>query len=379
MERRASRCSTGLPCSPFLLSDKLSSNSNVQWFPEYQCFPAYQCITTTDRFIMARENQGYRNNRAFTLVELMVVLSIIAILVGLLLPAVQSARETARSIACKNNLKQLGLALHNHHATYNRFPPGRGTPFPGVFSAQSYLLPFAEGLAYEHIDWDSPPISFTLASGNILDGSANYFAATSPFSIFICPSDPNSGGKVPGSEYAATNYAACVGSGLVRNGSLTEADGLFFSASKIGFRDIMDGSSNTVAFSERLVGRGTVASNDGSSAPTYAMWEIGDVTAPTPQACASKANGSWYALRGEKWIMGNYGNTLYNHFYGPNASNEDCMNVRQQSGLMSARSLHMGNVSVLWADGSVRSVGQQIDLDLWQSFSTRDVAKSIVP
>lgn len=328
---------------------------------------------------MARSNRGYRSSDAFTLVELLVVLAIVAILVGLLLPAVQSAREAARAIACKNNAKQLGLALHNHHATYKRFPPGRGAPFPAVFSAHSYLLPFAEGLAFDHIDWNSPPISFSLASGSVLDGSANYVAATSSLSIFVCPSDPNSGGKIPGSEYAATNYAACAGSGLVRNGSLNDADGLFFSGSKIGFRDITDGSSNTVAFSERLVGRGMVTSGGVHHATRFAMWEIGDVTEPTAQACTSRANGSWYFFRGEKWIMGNYGNTLYNHFYGPNATQADCMNIRQQSGLMSARSLHAGSVVVLWADGSVRSIDQQIDLGLWQSLSTRDEAKSVVP
>ncbi len=316
---------------------------------------------------------GHRRSirAGFTLVELLVVISIIGVLVALLLPAVQAAREAARRMSCQNNLKQLGLALHNHDSTYGRFPAGRGA-FPGVFSAHTYLLPFAEGVVYHQIDLGSPPITFTLANGSVLDGSSNYPAAITVLPLFVCPSDSTSNGRVPGSEFAATNYAACSGSGQVAFGSLNNADGMFFTDSSIAFRDIIDGSSNTIAFSERLTGRGKPSSTSTHVAAQLDMWEIADISSPTPPACAARERGSWYASRGEKWIMGNYGNTLYNHFYPPNADRSDCMNVRQQSGLMSARSSHAGGVVVLLGDGSVRFTAQSIDLTVWRHLSTRD-------
>lgn len=227
----------------------------------------------------------------FTLVELLVVIAVIGILVSLLLPAVQAAREAARRIYCQNNFKQLGLAMQNRHAAFRSFPAGRGS-FPGTFSAHAYLLPYCEGLAYNGIDFGSPPITFNLANGRVLDGSSNLPAATSAMTIFRCPSDPNNYGRISGSEFAATNYAACSGSGRVAFGSLVNADGIFFSESKTRFRDIVDGSTHTVAFSERLVGSGTAKTSSYAGKPAVDMWEIGSVTTTTPIACAIVATVS---------------------------------------------------------------------------------------
>jgi prepilin-type N-terminal cleavage/methylation domain-containing protein/prepilin-type processing-associated H-X9-DG protein len=307
----------------------------------------------------------------FTLVELLVVIAIIGGLVGLLLPAVQAAREAARRMACSNNLKQLGLALHNHHAAWKHFPAGRGAPFPAVFSPHTRLLPYCEGIIFNEIDLAAPPITFTLASGAVLDGTANYRAATTITPLFLCPSDPNSAGRLTGSQFAATNYAACTGSGQADYGSLADADGVFYSGSKIRVGDILDGSSTTIAFSERLLGRGLPTGMGGSDSARVDMWEIADTTTTSPENCGSRANGTWYSLRGEKWIMGNYGNTLYNHHYRPNAIEFDCMNIRQQSGLMAARSAHSGGVNTLRADGSVHFTADPIDLSVYRSLSTR--------
>ena len=119
-----------------------------------------------------------QGRRAFTLIELLVVIAIIGTLVGLLLPAVQQARAAASRTACLNNLKQLGLSAHNYHSAQGRFPPGRGTPAPRIFSAHAYLLPFVEqdglnGL----IEYTAPPASYT-APGVVFDGTRNYPAAT---------------------------------------------------------------------------------------------------------------------------------------------------------------------------------------------------------
>ncbi|MEM9646691.1 MAG: DUF1559 domain-containing protein, partial [Planctomycetota bacterium] len=188
---------------------------------------------------------------AFTIVELLTTLTVISVLAGLLLPAVQSSREAARLMSCQNKLRQMTLAMHNHHSVTKRYPPGRAAPFPRVFSAHVFLLPYCEGVAHDAVDRSSPPITFTLSSGRVLDGSSNLNAATTTFPLFMCPSEISNEGRVHGSIYGSTSYAACSGSGAVNHGTLKNADGVFFSDSKVGFRDLFDGSSHTIAFSER--------------------------------------------------------------------------------------------------------------------------------
>lgn len=310
---------------------------------------------------------------AFTLVELLVVLAIVAILAGLLLPAVQRSRESARRLSCQNNLKQLGLALQNHHSVYQRFPAGRGGPFPKVFSAFAYLLPYCEATVVTRVDWRAPPITFTLANGKVLDGAPNLEAATTILGLLKCPSDL-SAGRVFGSEYGGTNYAACTGSGRIDTGSLQNGDGVFLAGQTLAFRDLLDGSSHTVAFSERPLGLG-ITSTAAIDARVEG-WEIASVSTPSRQLCADASSGNRYSLRGEKWIMGNYGNTLYNHHLAPNASQPDCMNITQQSGWMAARSFHTGVVNVALCDGSVQVIGDTIDIKTWQALSSRAGAEA---
>jgi prepilin-type N-terminal cleavage/methylation domain-containing protein/prepilin-type processing-associated H-X9-DG protein len=313
----------------------------------------------------------------FTLIELLVVIAIIGTLAAILIPAVQQARESGRRITCSNNLRQLGVALHNYYSTHQRFPPGRGDPLPGVFSAHAYLLEHLEQTSVrQSIDFRKAPTTFSVAGGVVHDGTANLPAATARLPVLHCPSDSLADG-VPGSEFGSTNYAANTGSGLKQWGSLTDGDGVFFKGSRISLRDITDGSTQTVAMSERLNGPGLQDSGDLESDVHRLMLEIPGGNDTTPEACASPNAGNCYRERGAKWILGNYGNTLYNHYYSPNTERWDCMNLQQQKALLAARSMHPGGVMVLHCDGSVRFASNSIDQLLWQAIATRQTAEVV--
>jgi prepilin-type N-terminal cleavage/methylation domain-containing protein/prepilin-type processing-associated H-X9-DG protein len=303
--------------------------------------------------------------RAFTLVELLVVIAIIGVLVALLLPAVQAAREAARRSSCTNNLRQIGLALQNHHAALLKFPPGRGAPTPRIFSPHAFLLAFMEQNSLAAlIDLDEAPAPFSTPTTSY-DGVRNHAAAVSIASALLCPADPLLG-RVPSSEYGATNYAGCAGSGA-SSGTLTGADGVFFLGSAVRIKDITDGTSNTAAFSERPLGPGPPAE---AGSPELIL-EFPAATDPTPALCDAATGGGWNAERGGKWIVGNYGNTLYNHALPPNPREWDCMNATQQKGRLAARSYHGDGANVLYSDGSVTVVQDTIEPSLWHAAATR--------
>jgi len=302
--------------------------------------------------------------RAVTLVELLVVIAVVATLVGLLLPAVQKVRGAAARAACQNNLKQLGLALHNYHAALGRFPPGRGTPTPAIFSPHAHLLAYLEQDAVlARLDLAAPPADFTVPPATVYDGSKNRPAASAVVAAFVCPADA-AGGRVPGVGYGATSYPACAGSGA-NGGSLAAADGAFFLGSAVRVADVTDGTSNTAAFAERPIGPGA-----GVTDPRLVMLELPGAADPTPPACAPAA-GAWNGERGGKWVVGNYGNTLYNHAGPPDPAGFDCLNATQQKGRVSARRLHPGGVNVLACDGGVRAVAVGIDPAAWRALATR--------
>ncbi len=312
--------------------------------------------------------------RGFTLIELLVVIAIIAILIALLLPAVQQAREAARRTQCKNNLKQLALALHNYASTHSVFPPG-GLGYPQVWSSQAQLLPYVDqGNLGNLLVYEVPPLAaFANASHDATDVANNEAAAQNRLALLLCPSD---GDAVPGSIYGGISYPACAGSGVNSTGSSTDdgsvsnADGVIFSQSSIRFRDITDGTSNTVAFGEQLLGDGVDSAPSGGDYRRRVV-ELSMGTQTTPSACAAGSAPAWSGQRGAKWVNGHLADTMYNHWYGPNDDVPDCHNGYHNYALVSARSAHEGGVQIALCDGSTRFVSENINLAIWRALSTR--------
>ena len=309
-----------------------------------------------------------RFRRGFTLIELLVVIAIIAVLIGLLLPAVQKVRESASRMKCANNLKQLGLALHNHEGALGAFPQGRNG-YPKVVSAPARLLAYVEQANLQKlVDPD----------GTLALGTPNDAAAKNRVGLLLCPSDPVNG-QVPGSDYFGGNYVANNGLGVTLDGTgaitgyLTIASGNGpFAQTPVRIADILDGTSNTAAFSESPLGNGVTVTATPADAATVrnVVLQVPGGADPTPAACDGGA-GAWFPRRGEQWINGHYARTLYNHYYAPNAAKWDCGNASGNKGLTAARSNHAGGVGLLLCDGSVRFVRDAIDLATWRGLATR--------
>lgn len=305
-----------------------------------------------------------------TMIELLVVIAILAALAGLLLPAVQQAREAVRKVQCQSNLRQIALAAHNYESSMKCFPPGRGAPLPFAFSTFAYLLPQLEQVAvWKDIRFDQAPVDFNVGSITH-SGQANRKAAEVNLAVLLCPSDAN-GPRVEGQSYGAASYSGNVGTGLVDRGNLVQADGVFYLQSQTKIRDIGDGLSQTALFSEKCLGSGRPLTSTISWNPSRHFAETPLSIDPTEQACSNPTVLSWNATRGSKWIMGNYGNTLYNHALRPNDTHWDCVNASQQKGRLGARSSHRGGIYLVYGDGHVSWIADAVDFAAWQAIASR--------
>lgn len=300
----------------------------------------------------------------FTLIELLVVIAIIAILVALLLPAVQQAREAARRSSCKNNLKQLGLALHNYHDTHRVFPFRRGGPNHeggNRWSGFVHLMPYVEQSAL----FDA--FMARAQTGNSIRPWEEWTVnGTKPTTmnvpVLMCPSDSNS--EPPGGQ-APSNYAFSVGDNWLQVNS-ARPRGMFGYRSKVRIRDITDGTSNTVALAEvarPLSNRqmGDVANNmtnAGLQSPNdcLAVWDSANREFIAGQSVVGNGQKVGY-----RWADGGLCYTSFSGALPPNRGPSCATGGDASNGIITASSRHTGGVQVVMADGSVRFVSENVD------------------
>jgi prepilin-type N-terminal cleavage/methylation domain-containing protein/prepilin-type processing-associated H-X9-DG protein len=312
----------------------------------------------------------------FTLIELLVVIAIIAVLIALLLPAVQSAREAARRAQCTNNLKQIGLALHNYHGANSVFPIGRG---PGGFSGHCRMLPYLE----QKPVFDA--LNFSLSWNPTAAGyDPNSTVRGTAIAAFLCPSDARN--LVP-QGWAGNNYRMNDGSGVVAgnipndpshpNYTMPPQNGVFASDHSYGLQDVIDGSSGTAAFSEHLKG------DFNQSVATDRVDTFRPGTYPaTPDEAVQLCNSfDWRDLAfqgvsnvGAPWVQGYHSTTGYYHVAGPNK--RSCMFPPSRIAT-TANSDHPGGVNLLLGDGSVKFIKDTINIQAWRSLGSRNQGEVI--
>ena len=346
--------------------------------------------------------------RGFSLIELLVVIAIIAVLIALLLPAVQSAREAARRAQCINNLKQIGLAMHNYHSTTNTFPPGgsrnpynfpatydngnadpnSGYPSWDSWSAQALMLPYMEQKPlYDAINFNYGPGARGGAGAN-----ANATIYNLKIAAFLCPSDSNAGGQGNINSYnasAGTTSINCC------NSNSRKGSGVFNYEYGASIAAIQDGTSNTIAFGEVLCSeasvtgpkRGNSAGNIGSNKAANQIDVSILVNAISLvqndfNLCSQKflsglgAGVSYGGGSGSRWGNGAYGYNMFNTVGTPNITlwstcRMDCCVQAQHAHYVNSSSNHPGGANVAMADGSVKFIKNSVNMPTWWALGTK--------
>lgn len=316
---------------------------------------------------------------AFTLIELLVVIAIISLLISLLLPAVQSAREAARRAQCKNNLKQIGIALHNYLDAMKVFPPSFCVDGPtgtggGEWSIQARILPYSEqGNLYRSIDFSVP-----YAAGSAV--------ALQRVALYLCPSEPND--RIRGSQHYPLNYGFNGGTWQLYDPFTGHGgNGVFSPNSDTTTSDIGDGLSNTLCFSE--VKTFTPYVRDGADGDP-----IPDPPAD-PSVVTGLTAGSFRRNSGHtEWVDGRVHQTGFTATFGPNtvvpvsgttgesplaADDGDYTSCREDAACntyvraaVTSRSHHPGIVQSMMMDGSVRAITDKIELQTWRNLGSME-------
>ncbi|AGA27018.1 DUF1559 domain-containing protein [Singulisphaera acidiphila] len=352
----------------------------------------------------------FRQRPGFTLIELLVVIAIIAVLIALLLPAVQSAREAARRAQCVNNLKQLGLALHNYHSSNDAFPP-LAVPVNGVGALTDYQDHWGPSVLLRSLgsmEGQNLYNAFNFQVGCVIGncdvtGSGNVTVVKSRVNTFICPSSPHST-VFPYSS----NYGASIGPQFrwdATQGGI--GVGAFSSQISRGIKDFVDGSSNTVVIAEIRTGNAILGSKDHTEFFTKVPWPSNapsgngqDQIATNP---AGYANNQAYTTAcdaaraaglneldqaAEFWTLSRtHRGAVVSMLQTPNTPHADCFfnSTHLLSELPAAganmnsasRSWHSGGVNVLFGDGSVKFIKDSISDRTWFALGTRGAGEVI--
>jgi prepilin-type N-terminal cleavage/methylation domain-containing protein len=368
-----------------------------------------------------------RSRRAFTLVELLVVIAIIGVLVALLLPAIQAAREAARRTQCVNNVKQMALAAANYESAKGYFPPGRlipdwvragstteaaGTNYEGVaaadktgfYSVHIWLLPYMEATNVFNL------IDFKIAQVKKMTNPTNphLSAYSTAQSLFICPSDSNTE-RITSENNYRSNFGGSTPAGGARSAGVYTArptdpwdcagNGAFSIGTKgLGADNFVDGLSNTAFFAERTKGSAralsdnvsisdivTSPSRPSSPVPVDQFFQECQNNVPQISQFNFMAAGRWPP--GEDWSNGwpfaGYDSTQYNHVAPPNWQGYDCGSISaipdtpHEFAIVAARSEHPGSVVVAFGDGHTDIVNDGVDLAVWRAVGSRNGEESV--